>query len=72
MALITRAVELKKSGGRWLYGHSRKSFMKLLTDAPAEGRDEVTRTLSRQMAEAGIDYLRVHDVAGHVRMFDNA
>jgi len=72
LALITRAVELKKSGGRWLYGHSRKSFMKLLTDAPAEGRDALTRKFSQALADVGMDYLRVHDVAGHVRMFDNA
>lgn len=70
LALINRAAELKQSGGRWLYGHSRKSFMKLMSDAPAEARDELTRTFSAQLAEAGIDYLRVHDVAGHVRMFD--
>lgn len=70
LALIERAGELKASGGRWLYGHSRKSFMKLFTDAPPEGRDALTREFSRKLAEAGIDYLRVHDVAGHVAMFD--
>ncbi len=70
LALIERAGELTASGGRWLYGHSRKSFMKLMTDAPPEARDELTQKFSRQLAEAGVDYLRVHDVAGHVRMFD--
>lgn len=70
LALITRARELKASGGRWLIGHSRKSFMKLFTDAPAEGRDALTLQFSKQLADAGIDYLRVHDVAGHGTMFD--
>lgn len=70
LALIQRAAELKASGGRWLFGHSRKSFMKLMTDVPAGARDELTRSFSLQLAQAGVDYLRVHDVAGHVRMFD--
>lgn len=70
LALVERAAELKHSGGRWLYGHSRKSFMKLLSDAPAEARDELTLQFSEQLACDGIDYLRVHDVVGHVKWFD--
>lgn len=70
LALVNRAAELKQSGGRWLFGHSRKSFMKLLADAPAGSRDELTRDLSKKLAQAGIDYLRVHDVVGHAAMFD--
>ncbi len=70
LALVQRAAELKHSGGRWLYGHSRKSFMKLLTDAPAEARDGLTLQFSEQLARDGIDYLRVHDVIGHVNRFD--
>jgi dihydropteroate synthase len=70
LALVQRAGELKRSGGRWLYGHSRKSFMKLLTDAPVEARDGLTLQFSEQLARDGIDYLRVHDVIGHVNRFD--
>lgn len=70
LALIQRAAELKASGGRWLFGHSRKSFMKRMTDAPPEARDALTRQFSLDLAKAGIDYLRVHDVAGHANMFD--
>lgn len=70
LALITRAGELKASGGRWLYGHSRKSFMKLMGEGDATTRDPLTREFSKKLADAGIDYLRVHDVAGHVNMFD--
>lgn len=69
LKLIESAAELKQSGGRWLFGHSRKSFMKLLSDAPAEERDGLTLKFSEQLAEAGIDYLRVHDIIGHVQRF---
>lgn len=65
LALINRAPELLKSGGKWLYGHSRKSFLTLLTDASPEGRDRWTCTLSQWLAHCGVDYLRVHDVKGH-------
>ena len=68
LALVRRAVELKQSGGRWFFGHSRKSFLRLL----GEDRDVLTLQLSRALAAAGIDYLRVHDVAAHVAQFDAA
>ncbi len=52
----------------WLVGHSRKSFMKLLGEEDATQRDPLTRTFSLQLAERGVKYLRVHDVAGHVAL----
>lgn len=70
LRLIEHASELKKSGGRWLYGHSRKSFMGLGPHASTAERDAATQNYSRQLAEAGVDYLRVHDVAGHAAMFE--
>lgn len=70
MALVEQAAQLKSSGGRWLYGHSRKSFLKLLSDVPAEQRDGVTLQVSEQLVRAGIDYLRVHNVAAHTALFD--
>ena len=69
LALITAAATLKASGGRWLYGHSRKSFMKHAGAADMAARDAMTLEFSKQLAEAGIDYLRVHDVAAHDAMF---
>jgi dihydropteroate synthase/2-amino-4-hydroxy-6-hydroxymethyldihydropteridine diphosphokinase len=60
-ALIDRAGELSASGGRWLFGHSRKSFLEM----PMEKRDAATVALSRQLAAQGIAILRVHDVKGH-------
>lgn len=65
MALVQRAPELLASGGDWLYGHSRKSFLSLITDAAAPDRDAATLLLSRQLVAAGVHYLRVHDVRGH-------
>ena len=67
--LIDAAGTLMKSGGRWLIGHSRKSFLGLDESATLAMRDEATLALSVQLAQAGVDYLRVHDVARHVAFF---
>jgi dihydropteroate synthase len=69
LSLVEHACEIKALGMRWLYGHSRKSFLKLFTDAPAEERDALTLQFSAQLARSGIDILRVHDVAGHAQLF---
>lgn len=69
LKLMIEAKQLVESGGRWLYGHSRKSFMTLFTDAPARERDAVTLAFSAQLAEARVPYLRVHNVAAHQQMF---
>jgi len=68
--LVHRAGELSGSGGRWLYGHSRKSFLRLFTGAPAGARDDLTLAMSAQLAHAGVHMLRVHDVARHAALFD--
>ena len=65
MALVARAGELVASGGEWLYGHSRKSFLGGLVEA----RDATTLAISHQLAAAGVQYLRVHDIKGHVDDF---
>jgi len=59
--LVGRADELIRSGGRWLIGHSRKSFL----GGSVEERDAPTLALSKRLAAQGVDFLRVHDVAGH-------
>lgn len=67
LELVTRAAELASaiSGTRWLYGHSRKSFMSILgIDVPGE-RDVLTLAYSAQLASSGIAFLRVHDVSRH-------
>ncbi|MES2984780.1 MAG: dihydropteroate synthase [Pseudomonadota bacterium] len=70
LELILRSGELVATHGRWLFGHSRKSFIRTVTPVDAPQRDEVTRAFSSVLAGAGVDYLRVHDVAGHRAMFD--
>ncbi len=69
--LIKRVNELKQLGRPVLVGHSRKSFLSLLTAKPAAKRDAETLSISEYLAQSGVDYLRVHDVASHRRMLDN-
>ena len=58
-ALIERIGELRLIGVPLLVGHSRKSFL-------GEGdRDAATLAVSKKLVAAGVDYLRVHDVAAH-------
>ncbi len=59
--LISRAGELVASGGEWLYGHSRKSFL----GGTLDERDTATLAVSRQLADAGVQYLRVHAIRMH-------
>ena len=69
LALVQGAAQLKASGGRWLVGHSRKSFMKQLGAVEMSARDAMTLEFSQALAVAGIDYLRVHAIAAHDAMF---
>jgi dihydrofolate synthase/folylpolyglutamate synthase len=68
LALIKHADTLVASGGRWLIGHSRKSFM----DMPLAQRDAQTVRYSQQLVAKGVDYVRVHDVAGHRNLLAHA
>jgi dihydropteroate synthase/2-amino-4-hydroxy-6-hydroxymethyldihydropteridine diphosphokinase len=45
-----------------LIGHSRKSFLDLITDKPFSERDFETAMISYQLALQGVEYLRVHNV----------
>lgn len=45
-----------------LVGHSRKSFLSLITEKPFPDRDFETAMVSYQLAAQGVDYLRVHNV----------
>jgi len=60
--IIERVTELKACGLPMLIGHSRKSFL-------GEGdKDAKTLAVSRHMIGKDVEYLRVHDVAGHVAL----
>lgn len=45
-----------------LVGHSRKSFLNLITEKPFSDRDFETAMVSYQLAAQGVNYLRVHNV----------
>lgn len=70
LALMQAAPALVASGGRWLLGHSRKSFLKLFTAADAAARDDLTLAWSAVLAQAGVQVLRVHAVQRHAELFD--
>jgi dihydropteroate synthase len=67
-ALINRIAELKKLDVPLLVGHSRKSFLSRVTDAGAGQRDSATVLVSSYLAAKKVNYLRVHDIAGHAVM----
>ena len=69
LALVLAARTLVDSGGRWLFGHSRKSFMTLFTQVAAPERDGLTLAFSAMLAQARVPYLRVHHVAAHRALF---
>jgi len=56
-------------GVRILVGHSRKSFISLLTNHPAKERDIETLALSLFLKQKNIDYLRIHQVDNCARAF---
>ena len=46
-----------------LVGHSRKSFLSLITEKAFPDRDFETAIVSYQLAVQGVDFLRVHNVS---------
>ncbi len=60
--LIREAKKFLELGYPIMYGHSRKSFMNLITDKPFAQRDLETALLSLYLSDQGVDYLRVHDM----------
>jgi dihydropteroate synthase len=70
LELMLAAAQFQQSGGRWLFGHSRKSFLKLFTNADASMRDDLTLAFSAQLAQADVDFIRVHNVARHAALFE--
>jgi dihydropteroate synthase len=54
---------------RLLVGHSRKSFMQPIAAADRTDRDLFTVGASLKLCDAGVDILRVHDVAAHAAAF---
>lgn len=67
IAILRDISALKSPGVPLLVGHSRKSFMKEFSEAPAQERDVETAALSCLLAREGVDYLRVHNVEMNAR-----
>ena len=62
LRLIKNITEFIKLGVKILVGHSRKSFLKLFTDKPANERDHETCRITSYLAYHNVDYIRVHNV----------
>lgn len=67
LELIRRADELRIPGTALMFGHSRKSFLSPQNNLPIAERDEATCIVSAFLAEKGIEYLRVHNVAANAK-----
>lgn len=63
--LLKRAEEFADLPVRILFGHSRKSFMKIWGFDHIPERDAVTIGISLALTTKGADILRVHDYAAH-------
>ncbi|MCB0384790.1 MAG: dihydropteroate synthase, partial [Bdellovibrionales bacterium] len=50
-----------------LIGHSRKSFFRLMTDAPSPERDDETIGVSFALMKKPVEFLRVHNYESHVK-----
>ena len=60
--VLRESNRLHELGVKILIGHSRKVFLTTTTSQPPHQRDLETTIVSTQLAENGIDYLRVHHV----------
>lgn len=68
LAILQNVQAFKSWDVRLLIGHSRKTFLSLLTALPFAERDLETAVISIPLAKMGVDYLRVH----HVEMVSRA
>lgn len=63
LALLRRLPELKLPGVPLLVGTSRKGFLGKILDVPPDQRDEGTSATVALSIQAGVDIVRVHNVA---------
>lgn len=62
LLLLKNSQVFKQLGVRILIGHSRKTFMSLLTNNAFAERDVETMALTLFLANQSVDYIRVHNV----------
>ncbi len=67
LSLLWDMPKLAALGCPVLVGHSRKSFLSLIS-AETHDRDILTLLASSYLMQCGMDYLRVHDVRSHVTL----
>ncbi len=65
--ILRNSRRLQTLGVKILIGHSRKSFLNLITDKAFSERDIETAALTVDLASQGIDFLRVHHPDFNVR-----
>lgn len=68
LQLLQNIKEFHKYGVKILVGHSRKSFMKIFSNAEAKDRDFETIAISLKLMQ-DVDVLRVHTPLEHKRAF---
>jgi 2-amino-4-hydroxy-6-hydroxymethyldihydropteridine diphosphokinase/dihydropteroate synthase len=69
LRLLRNITRLQRFGLRLLVGHSRKSFMHQVAAVERFDRDLFTIGASLRLCRAGVDILRVHNVAAHVAAY---
>ena len=67
--LLKGVQEIKKLGVKIAVGHSRKSFMTGFVEKPADQRDIETIAISGNLDCVEADFIRVHNVRDHHRLF---
>lgn len=65
--LLQNIEKLLISKNRLLVGHSRKSFLQIFCSNPPHKRDSETLAASLQLANRGVDMIRVHTPVEHQR-----
>ncbi len=69
LELLKKIKRLHKQNVVLFVGHSRKSYLEAITQKPSKERDIETIAVSKFLLDAGVDYLRVHNVEDHMRFF---
>jgi 2-amino-4-hydroxy-6-hydroxymethyldihydropteridine diphosphokinase/dihydropteroate synthase len=69
LEILQRFAEFKNLNVRLLAGHSRKSFQSIFTSRPAVERDIETLPISLYLNRLQTDFIRVHNVDQHARVF---
>lgn len=72
LAILKRIKEFEVLGVDIFVGHSRKTFLSLLTGTPAIDRDVETAVCSLFLSQHGVRYLRVHNVAINSKVLKSA